>query len=285
LVTLLDITSTPSGAKEVRMNIVSFRLFPVVAALAGPLLVSTVAWGQPNSAAGIPRLTDGRPDFSGVWARPRVNDITRDGKGCGSATDGCMQKGAGPLSFTALGRQLMDEPRFDYTAFCLPWGYTRAMQTEYPIEILQTPRRLAILYESNNIFHVVPTDGRKHSSSMEPTWMGTSVGSWEGDTLVIDTKGFNGRTYLDVAAQHPSSDALHIVERLRYIDAQRIAYEITIEDSKIYTTPITNSRTWVRMKPGEELMEYWCMENNRRLLDGHLDHLKQEEAYKKYFGR
>jgi hypothetical protein len=106
-----------------------------------------------------------------------------------------------------------------------------------------------------------------------------------GDTLVIDTKGFNGRTYLDVAAQHPSSDALHIVERLTYIDAQRVAYEITIEDPKIYTTPITNSRTWVRMKPGEELMEYWCMENNRSLLDGHLDHLKQEEAYKKYFGR
>jgi hypothetical protein len=115
--------------------------------------------------------------------------------------------------------------------------------------------------------------------------MGTSVGSWDGDTLVIDTKGFNGRTYLDVAAQHSSSDALHIVERLTYIDAQRVAYEITIEDSKIYTTPITNSRTWVRMKPGEELMEYWCMENNRSLLDGHLDHLKQEGAYKKYFGR
>jgi hypothetical protein len=267
------------------MNIGSFRLVGAVAALTSPLLLSAVVWGQPGTSAGIPRLTDGRPDFSGVWARPRVNDITQDGKGCGSGVDGCTQKGAGALSFTALGRQLMDEPRFDYTAFCLPWGYTRAMQTEYPIEILQTPKRVAILYESNNIFHVVPTDGRKHPPSIEPTWMGTSVGSWEGDSLVIDTKGFNGRTNLDVGAQHPSSNALHIVERLTYIDAQRVAYEITIEYPSIYTRPITNARTWVRMKPSEELMEYWCMENNRSLLDGRLDHLKQEEAYKKYFGR
>lgn len=78
-------------------------------------------------------------------------------------------------------------------------------------------------------------------------------------------------------------DALHIVERLSYVDRNRIAYEITIEDPKLYTKAVKNSRTWVRMKEGEELMEYWCMENNRDLLDGHVDHLRKGEAFKKYF--
>jgi hypothetical protein len=113
--------------------------------------------------------------------------------------------------------------------------------------------------------------------------MGTSVGRYEGDTLVIDTRGFNGRFTLDVGAEHPTSDALHIVERLSYIDGSRVAYELTIEDPKIYTKPVTNSRTWVRMKPDEELLEYWCMENNKDLLDGHLDHLR-DATFKKYFG-
>jgi hypothetical protein len=234
------------------------------------------------SGTDIPRLANGKPDFSGMWARPRVADITRDGKGCGSGASGCMQKGSGDLSFTPLGAQMMKAPKFDYTAFCLPWGYPRSMQTEYPIELLQTPKRLAMLFESNNIFHVVPTDGRQHSKEIEPSWMGTSVGWYEGDTLVVDTKGFNGRTTLDVGAEHPTSDALHIIERLSYIDANHVEYDLTIEDSKIYTKPVKNSRTWTRMKPDDELLEYWCMENNKDLLEGHLDH-ERDATFKKYF--
>jgi hypothetical protein len=256
-----------------------------VAAVAAALFLAPVfAIGQSATPApNIPRLSNGKPDFSGVWARPRVGNMTQDGKGCGSGVAGCTQKGAGELSFTPLGTQAMKAPKLDYTAFCLPWGYTRAMQTEYPVEIIQAPTRLAILYESNNIFHVVPTDGRQHPKEIESSWMGKSIGWYEGDTLVIDTKGFNGKIYLDVGGQHPTSDALHIVERLTYIDANRVAYEITIEDPKIYTKAFKNYRTWGRMKPGEELMEYWCMENNKDLLDGHLDHFRKEEAFKKYF--
>jgi len=247
-------------------------------------LVPASAIGQSATpATDIPRLANGKPDFSGVWARPRVTDITRDARGCGSGANGCTQKGSGELSFTPLGAQSMKEPKFDYTAFCLPWGYTRSMQTEYPIEVLQTPKRLAMLFESNNIFHVVPTDGRQPSKDIQPGWMGTSIGWYEGDTLVIDTKGFNGRTTLDVGAEHPTSDALHITERLSYIDANHIGYDLTIEDPKIYTRPIKNSRTWARMKPGEELLEYWCMENNKDVLEGHLD-LLRDATFKKYFG-
>jgi hypothetical protein len=242
------------------------------AAAMAALLSLAPAAGQSGApkASDIPRLANGKPDFNGVWDRPRVGDVTKDGKGCGSQSKGCTQKGSGELSFTASGlEQWKDENRFDYSAYCQPWGYTRATQTEYPIEIIQTPQRLAILWESNNVFHVVPTDGRERPKDVEPSWMGTSVGKYDGDTLIIDTAGFNGKTWIDTA-EHPSSDALHVVERVHYIDSQHLSYEVTWEDPKTYTKPITNTRVFTRMPPGTELMEWWCMENNKDLLGGHL---------------
>src|SRR4029434_8955429 len=94
------------------------------------------------------------------------------------------------------------------SADLLPRGCARAIQIEFPVEILQTPRRFVYLFESNNIFHVVPTDGRQRPKELDPKWMGTSVGSYEGDTLVIDTRGFNGRITLDVGGEHPNRHAM-----------------------------------------------------------------------------
>jgi hypothetical protein len=241
------------------------------AMLAVLCLAPTFTSGQSAASKAIPRLADGKPDFNGVWDRPRVGDLTRDSKECGSGapTVGCTQKGSGALSFTPLGEKTMKGERFDYAARCLPWGYTRAMQTSYPLEIIQTPKRLAYLFESNNVFHVIPTDGRQPQKNPEPTWLGLSVGRYEGDTLVIETSAFNGQTWLDTG-EHPSSDALKVTERLRLLDADRIEYEVTWEDPKMYTKPFKNTRTWVRMAPGSELMEWWCMENNKDLLEGHL---------------
>ena len=123
------------------------------------------------TAQDIPRLSNGKPDFSGVWDHPRVADVTRDGNTCGGGTRGCTQKGSGELSFTAEGAKRWNGPRIDFTAYCLPWGYLRSSQVEYPIEIVQRPERLAFLYESNNVFHVVHTDGSDHPKDLEPTWM------------------------------------------------------------------------------------------------------------------
>lgn len=227
--------------------------------------------GGPPKARDIPRLPDGKPDFNGVWDHPRVADVTKSGNACGSGTKGCKQEGSGELSFTEAGLKIWkdEEHRFDYSARCLPWGYTRAWQVEYPVEIMQIPQRLAYLYESNNIFHVIFTDGRDHPRNQDPTWMGHSIGKYEGDTLTIDTVNFNGQTWIDTA-EHPSSDALHVVEHLRHIDADHLAYDVTWEDPKTYTKPIKNTRIFTRMKPGDEIMEWWCMENNRDLLGGHL---------------
>lgn len=245
-----------------------FLSFSCAAAALGVFWTPAPAAAQSTD---IPRMANGKPDFTGVWDHPRVADVTRNGNSCGANSPGCRQQGNGELAYTEWGLQQWQDVahRFDYSAHCLPWGYTRAWQTEYPGEILQNPDRLAILWESNNIFHVVFTDGRDHPKDLEPSWMGHSVGKYEGDTLVIDSVGFNGKTWLDTA-EHPSSGALHVIERIHYLDPQHLSYQVTWDDPKTYTKPVNNTRIFTRMKPGQELMEYWCMENNKDLLEGHL---------------
>ena len=263
-------------------------------------LAPTPAIGQSASPTPeIPRLPNGKPDFSGVWARPRVADITRDGRGCGSGERECTQKGSGELPFTPLGAQMDKEPKFDYTAFCLPWGYTRAMQTEYPVEILQTPKRFVYLFESNNIFHVVPTDGRQLPKELDPKWMGTSVGRYEGDTLVIDTVAIKKGPFamLDMFGT-PFSDKLHVVERYRLVDYEAAKDEIernakenmffgtgsggavfdpnhrgkflqlhfTVEDEDTFTTPWTATITyWPNLVEWPDLI---CAENPQAFYAG-----------------
>ena len=92
--------------------------------------------------------------------------------------------------------------------------------------------------------------------------MGESIGKWDGDALVIDTVGFNDRTWLDTAG-HPHSDVLHVTERYQLTDANHIAYDVTVDDPKMYTKPWSNHRVLDRLKPGDHLMEYSCDENNQ----------------------
>jgi len=226
------------------------------------------------AAQDIPRLADGKPDFSGIWDKPRVSNIENDSQACGAGSTGCEQEGAGELPYTALGLERWEGYKNDWTGYCLPWGYTRALQTSYPVEILQTPNRMAILYESNNIFHVINMN-EEQPEDLEPTWMGHSVATWEGDTLVIDTRGFNGKTYIDTG-EHPQSPEMVVTERIRYLDRDRLSYQVTWNDPVMYTEPFSNNRIFVRMAPGTELFEYWCMENNKDLLEGRLPPLIEQ---------
>jgi hypothetical protein len=218
---------------------------------------SPAAAKAPETPAGPgPRTVDGKPSLSGVWEVPYVPDMSR---------------GIGTLPFTEWGEQNWkgyDPAKFDYTAHCLPMGWTRQMNAPMPLEIMQEPNRIAILFEAWNTFKVIPTDGRSHPKNVDPTWMGNSVGHWEGDTLVIDTIGFNDKTRLDTIG-HPHSDQMHVVERLTRTDAMHIAYEVTVEDPKTYTKTFTNKRTF-NLKPAWELMEYACEENNKDVGEGHI---------------
>lgn len=242
--------------------------------LAGLLWAGAAAPAQTGSAA-IPRLANGKPDLSGVWDHPRTADLTRATNQCASITTGCKHEPPGPLPFTELGRRVFEDKasHVDWTARCLPWGYTRAWGTEYPVEFLQTPQRLAILFESNNIFKVVPTDGTPMPQNIDPTWWGVSRGHWEGDTLVVETTGFNAKTYLDTV-EHPHGEKLHVLERFQMPDKDRILREVTITDPEYYQRPFTYRQTLARMKPGTELMEYVCMENNRWLERHYADALR-----------
>jgi hypothetical protein len=215
---------------------------------------------QPPSGP-TPRNPWGKVDFSGVWSKPYVPDMSKDGKD---------QKGMAVLPFTPWGEaewKKYDAAEGDYTGACLPFGMTRSVNTPEPMQIVQTDKYFTFLFEQNSWFVVVPIDGRPHRQGIA-TWFGDSVGHWEGDTLVIDTVNFNGRTRLDTIG-HPISDQLHVVQRFSRPDLGHIAYQMTVEDPKTYTKPIVNTRTFT-LRPDWEMMEYSCEENNKSLWEGRI---------------
>jgi len=210
-----------------------------------------------------PKLASGKPDFGGVWQSPRMADVTRDEACC---------KGAGPLPYTAWGKAEWDayDPtnKGDYVGACLPFGLMRSVGGPHPIQIVQNDKYIAFLYEQNSWFHVTPIDGRPHPNKPDPTWYGDSKGRWDGDTLIIDTIAFNGRTKLDTDG-HPHSDQLHTVETFKRRDLGHIDYVLTIDDPKTYTKPWNSVRVWT-LRPEWEIMEYSCEENNKSLWEGRI---------------
>ena len=203
-------------------------------------------------------MPDGKPDLSGVWERPPVLDMSKNGP---------SQQGPADLVMTEWAKAHFGE-KFDSQGHCLLGGYVRDINSPFPIEIVQRPDRVVFLYEFNDIFHHVFLDGRPHPQDLEPTAGGHSVGHWEGDTLVVDTVGFNDKTMLDTSG-HPHTTDLHVVEHFTRTDATHIAYEITITDPMAYARPWSNKRTFT-LQPAWNLMEYNCNENNRDLLEGHI---------------
>jgi len=209
------------------------------------------------SSTAIPRLPNGRPDLNGVWQRPYVPDMSKGG--------------GGPIPFTPEYAKIFkdyDPAKFDYTGRCLPQGLTRSMNSPFPIRIMQTTDIFTILYEAWNVFEIVHTDGRMHPKDPDPLWFGDRVGSWDGDTLVVDTIGFNDKTNLDTVG-HPHSDALHTAERFTRTDDKHIAYVITLDDAKAFTKPWKNERVFT-LRPDWEVMEYSCEENNKDFNEGHI---------------
>ena len=162
----------------------------------------------------------------------------------------------------ALYKQREDNFRNDTDGIaCLPPGPKAGIAVgNFPIKIIQTPNLIAVLYEYHTMFRQIFTDGRDLPKDANPTWMGYSVGNWDGDTLVVTTAGYNDRTSLDLAG-HPHTEALRVVERYRRLDYGHMDLEVTFDDPKAYTRPW---RLPVKFDliPDGDLIEYVC-ENER----------------------
>jgi len=241
--------------------------------------------GVAAAGDGPPRRADGRPDLSGVWMPPYVPDMTvnrRDQRGYAEAPfspddtpqmrQALAAKGnKAELPFTAWGLadwSGYDAASGDYTGSCFPFGLQRSINAPYPFQIIQDERHVALLFEINTWHHTIPF-AREFPKQAEgnPTWFGYSIGRWDGDTLVVETRGFNGYTRLDTVG-HPHSDTLHLTHRFTRLDRARMAYTVTVEDSKTYTKAWTNERIFRLMDA--PLLEYSCEENNRSLWDGRI---------------
>jgi hypothetical protein len=161
----------------------------------------------------------------------------------------------------SLDAQEAGKPLLDSSTRCLPHGIPRLMYAPYPIQILLEPKQVTILHEVNHMVRWVYMD-EPQPQDLDDTYLGHSVGRWEGDTLVIDTIGLNDKTLLDRAGI-PHTTALRVTERLRVIDGGKAMEDvITIDDPKTFTRP-WNARIVFDRRPDIRLMEYVCTENNR----------------------
>ena len=202
----------------------------------------------------------GKPDLGGkgAWDLPHVVDMAKARAGVEKAQE---------VPFKPNGQALFDQrvetlAKDDPEGYCLPPGIPRMMYTPYPAEILQLPDRVVFLYEGGaHVWRIVWMDGRQHPKDPNPTFLGDSIGHWEGDVLVIDVVGFNENTWLDNAG-HPHGEKLHVIERYSRPNFNTLHYEATIEDPDFYTKPWTVPMN-IKWHPGQVLMEYICQENNQ----------------------
>ena len=145
------------------------------------------------------------------------------------------------------------------SSFCLPGDAVPSVPLLY--RVVQTPSLLVQLFELDPHYRQVFLDGRGHPKDPDPTWMGHSTGTWDGDTLVIDSVGFNDKSWITFD-NLPHTEMLHTIERYRRPDLAHLTVDLTIEDSGTFTKPVERHLTW-ELAPGEEILEYICTENNK----------------------
>lgn len=234
---------------------------------------------QNPSIRRVPRASDGKPDFTGVYqggsTRRGEWDFQVPGDQPGvptAATQAALpaQPRRDPIPFQPWAREKAQEflnmrSINDPTSRCLPGPSPRSHSVAlFPIQIVQTPKQVVILYEYFNVFRVIPLDQKSHPDDLEPSFLGHSIGHWEGDTLVVDIVGFNDKGWvLSGGVFH--SEAMHITERYTRVDHDTITYEATIEDSKVFTQPFKTGTT-LMLREGARLREYICPENNEDVL-------------------
>ena len=265
-----------------RRNVKAVRIVAATAAVAvSALALGTVGQAQSGD---MPRAADVRPDLRGIWQavtsanwniEPHAAYAGRLAEtgaiGAAPGGLGIVEGGTIPYRPEAIAkRQENFENRRteDPEAKCYLPGVPRATYMPFPFQIVQGSNKIFIAYEfasANRVIHMDPVP-----ESPVDTWMGHSVGRWDGDSLVVDVTAFNGQTWFDRAGNHHSS-ALHVVERYTPVTPYHLNYEATIEDPNTFTRPWTVSLPlYRRMEEDVQLLEFRCVEFSEELLYGHL---------------
>jgi hypothetical protein len=212
--------------------------------------------GKPHLTAPAPRTPDGKPNLTGIW-------VVATGKYLANLAADGIEVPFRPEAAALYKRRQETNSIGRPTERCLPHAVPDAALVPYPFKIVQTPAVTIVLFEPFMDYRQIFTDGRALPKDPQPTWMGYSVAKWEGDTLVVDSAGFNDLTWLDDGG-HPHSDALRVTERYRRRDFGHMELQITIDDSKMYTRPWTVTVPY-NLMPDTELIEYVC-ENEKDLV-------------------
>ena len=210
--------------------------------------------GKPNLTAPAPRTPDGKVDLSGVWQRISFKyerNIAAD-----------LKREEIQPSAEALVRQRAEDLQKDHMSVqCLPWGPSYSNSAR-KAKIVQIPG-LILMLDEDLTYRQIFMDGRALETDPNPSWMGYSVGRWEGDTLVVESFGFNDKTWLDRIG-HPHTEGLRMTERYRRRDFGHMDIEITLNDPAVYARPWTVALS-AELVPDTELLEYVCNESNKSL--------------------
>jgi hypothetical protein len=232
--TTYTLTATGSGGVTTRA---------VTVTVAGTTPVASATEAQAQSLP-IPRLADGKPDLSGLYQAERNVRLV-----------GAVTLVPGAESFRVVAATERDAGTGDD---CLPPGVPAATTLPFPMQILHTPAALAIMYEAYHQFRIVPIGG-EHAEYLAPAWMGHSIARWDGDTLVVDVRGFNDRT---VVAGHRHTEDLRVTERYRRTAFDTIEYSAEVADPNVFAAPLRYEGT-LTLHPEWEIGEYVCTENNQ----------------------
>jgi hypothetical protein len=214
----------------------------------------------------VPRLPDGKPDMSGPWVGGGSNDDIEK--------EGGLKPGELPLLPAAItlrdSRNEKDEPYL----WCTPMSVPR--KNPYPWRFVHSygangPGHIFVIHENGDAGanRQIFMDGRKHPEDPLPAWWGHSIGRWDGDTLVIDTVGYNDKFWFDSRGT-PHTEQLHTIERWTRINYGTLVLELTLEDPGVFSKPVTLKFTATAVPPGHELMEFVCTENNQYGIADHI---------------
>jgi len=246
--------------------------------------IPRTADGKPNLSAPAPRA-HGKPDLSGLWqtdsAPPELLERLVPSGTNGAGEEPLSQYfinifsdfRAEDIPFLPAAAELYRERARNFTnvspiSHCLPEGMPMLEMAPAPYKFVQMPGVTFLLYERDTTYRQVYTDGRKLPEDPQPSWLGYSVGKWDGDSFVVDSAGFNDRGWLDARA-HTHSEALHLTERFHRLDFGHMEVLLTINDPKTYSRPFT-VKLKQRLLPDTDLLESYCAENEKDV--SHIEH-------------